>query len=103
MVNAQRLTREDDWRIDVDGVEEATLEERIGTGQDLLRVSNLEGHTERLKDVSGLHLLGEAINVGVDGSVVGDDPLANPLESPAHSTVRISSKILFWKYESGCR
>ena len=41
MVNAQRLTREDDWRIDVDGVEEATLEERIGTGQDLLRVSNL--------------------------------------------------------------
>ena len=71
--------------------EVATLEERIGTCQDLLRVSNLEGHTERLKDVSGLHLLGEAINVG-DGSAVGDDPLASPLVSPAHSTIHFHGR-----------
>ena len=42
-------------------------------------VAALQSDTEHLKDVSGLHLLGEAINVWMDRSVVGYNFAADPL------------------------
>ena len=87
VLNAQSLMDENWWRINIDRVEQTALEERISTSEDLLSITILQRNTEHLKDVCGLHLLGKAINVGVDGGVVGDDPLTNPLEGPAHGTV----------------
>ena len=70
MFDAQRLARKDGRRIHIDRLKEATLEEWISASEDLLGVADLERDTEHLKDISGLHLLGEAVNVGVDRGVV---------------------------------
>ena len=64
VLNAQSLTGEDWRRINIDGVEQTALEERVGAGEDLLSVTGLQRDTEDLKDISGLHLLGKAV-IGV--------------------------------------
>ena len=95
MFDAQHLARKDWRRIHIDRLKEATLEEWISASEDLLGVADLERDTEHLKDISGLHLLGEAINVGVDRGVVGDDAMADPLEGLAHGTVHFHNKVFF--------
>ena len=92
VLNAQSLTGEDWRRINIDGVEQTALEERVGAGEDLLSVTRLQRDTEDLKDISGLHLLGETVNVGVDRGVVGNYPMANPLEGLAHGTVHFHGR-----------
>ena len=92
VLDAQSLMHENWRRINIDGIEQTALEERISTSEDLLCVAILQRNTEHLKDISGLHLLGEAINVGVNGGVVRDDPLTNPLKGSAHGTVHFHGR-----------
>ena len=77
--DAQSLPREHGRRIHVDGVEQTARKQRIATGENHLSVAALQGDADHLKDIRGLHLLGEAINVGVDRGVVLHDLAADPL------------------------
>ena len=92
MSNELRVPRVHRRRVDIDRVVQPLSEQRIATGQDHLCIATLQGDADHLKGVGGLHLLGEAINVGVNGGVVLNDLAADPASGAREGAVDLDGE-----------